>query len=88
MTVTDEDPRPARMCCASWGRLTDEQRAAWPWQALHELCHGRVPFSRGHYAEVARLSVREAWNHLEDAKRDGWWVPSHGQCLGQLRRKR
>lgn len=79
---------PKKECCAAWEKLERDRRLTWHWQALHELCHSRVPFSRERYSQIAHLTQRDALGLLDTAREMGWWVASGGLHLGNLPRKR
>lgn len=84
--------RRRRECCVGWDEISPEEKAQWPWRALHELSHGRVPFSADTFSEIARVPRRTARDILSAARRVHWVVPSGAPAdriyFGQLPKKR
>lgn len=73
-----------RECCAGWETVSAERRATWPWQALHELGHSRVPFTLAYYRELARLDTnREADKVLRGALELGLVAKVGGESTGR-----
>jgi hypothetical protein len=70
MSATDQKTA----CCWAWEHLGADDRDTWPWQALHELAHSPVPFSTTKFAELGRLSEREADQIITQARRRRWLV--------------
>jgi hypothetical protein len=63
---------PPELCCAAWRALQPDQRAAWPWQALHQLAHSPVPFSASTLAELARIPGAEAERLIAHGQHHRW----------------
>lgn len=91
-TVRVKAPRERLECCAGWNKIVPDERAQWRWQTLHELAHGRVPFSAQTYRDFAGVSPRVARDLLREAAKLGWvercGEAGGGLYLGNLLRKR
>jgi hypothetical protein len=82
--------RPLVCCRAFTDDITVSQRAEFAWQALHELAHGRVPFSVERLAELARVEGDAAGALIELARFHRWVtsIGTAGLFVGALPRKR
>jgi hypothetical protein len=92
------EPRPQRpeACCYAWSEITRDSDGAppWVWQVVHELAHGRVPFTVAQVRNMAPGSA--AAGTVVRAAERGWLAevlpetPTDPvrQYVGHLPRKR
>jgi len=71
MSVTTE-------CCAGWKKLDDRRRAEKAWQLLHQLAHGRIPFSPVTLAELADIDETVAADLMKQAVWMRWLYVAPG----------
>lgn len=76
-------------CCAPWDHVDPARRAQWDWQVLHQLAHGRVPFTVAYFAEQARVDVARAEYLIGEGRVLKWiWQPGPGLFTGLLTKRR
>lgn len=83
-------PRRPLVCCKAWTDTDLERRAAWRYQAIHELGHSRVPFSLEKLAFLTNLELPEAKTLLKEAQTLKWirYAPDGHLWVGNLSGKR
>lgn len=76
-------------CCKIWSDELATRRAKWEYQALHQLSHSRVPFSRQTFQALANVpddQVDELIHYGETMR----WIRRYGDetYLGRLTKRR
>lgn len=59
-------------CCRAWDEVSEERRADRAYQMLHQMGHGRVPFSARRYADLAGVEPERAEQLVTQARELGW----------------
>lgn len=95
----DERHRPARHCCSAWFDITRDEGdpPPWAWQVIHEIAHGRVPFTVSQLAAIGQIDPAWTEEIVGEALKKTWVVEVNPesymteptvQYVGHLPRKR